>query len=904
MCGHPWWLCLVLCLVPDGGKGPGASALKVEDPEASQRTAKKFEPPDVSSQICWVGSFTKEKCCQGDSTTSTECWDEQFSFAECCPNADCWDGDTFTYKRCCDTEKFGEKGNPGCWSGIFTYEHCCLANETGQSWVDVFTSGIDTAQFYGMDEFYTDAQYGEDFGYYSTGRVLRGPDEKGSPQEFAHYTTYPMALSPHFGRVMCRVLFVMWVHLGEREPFRVVEMGAGSGQLAADIRQCVRTNELGIAPKVWRRWTASFEYLIIERSPALARRQRQRGLRVVAGDAQTAESCRPALVALAESEACHGATANSPECAKTSTGTEHNGASVVLSNELIDAFAPIKLRLSVFGNPNVTDCKVWQEIRFVHIMAESDLLAVLAGLFHTEERAQALLTDLRAFTTDMFCKLRNSTVGQAATECLPQSSCLAVVFGLSELMSHADLQLPSAAHNMRLRLRKDVSLCQRLRDLAQGIEESLKDVVVLPRLAYRQLRHQLREVPELEVAFLTKTQTRQVPVPLSEERCESLGWWMVFHEKRVDRLVNLYRPLGYPAIQLLVRPGERNHVQLADCLLGPRGGFMLAVDYGANFEALGHSLSVDAGSDGVFIPPVPHELLQDLPDCYGSWTLCAGRVDWTTFVDFTNIAAAGEELGWRTLFYGPQSLLEQMSRRNLTFDGREYSVPGYSTMTQTWVSRHVQGWYGREVLGSKKDSEGWQQRWTSFKTLLLEKPPVPDAPLPSITGFPSWHLDSSEADPCWTFDPSALPLADWIQRHPREDPREAMQTLTEQINEGLGRQYSEGYEELQLAVRLVDWFVATEGCENFRPLRAARLLESEGLWQTLKRRLMLAWGTLWGDPEVVERVTRAILERIADTDPPEHAGPVECAGWQTYVLLCEEPGGGARTRESMFPDSR
>ena len=27
----------------------------------------------------------------------------------------------------------------------------------------------------------------------------------------------------------------------------------------------------------------------------------------------------------------------------------------------------------------------------------------------------------------------------------------------------------------------------------------------------------------------------------------------------------------------------------------------------------------------------------------------AGRIDWTTFVDFTNLAAAGERRGWRTL---------------------------------------------------------------------------------------------------------------------------------------------------------------------------------------------------------------------------------------------------------------
>eukprot|EP00435_Cladocopium_sp_Y103_P021950 s1929_g5.t1 len=76
-------------------------------------------------------------------------------------------------------------------------------------------------------------------------------------------------------------------------------------------------------------------------------------------------------------------------------------------------------------------------------------------------------------------------------------------------------------------------------------------------------------------------------------------------------------------------------------------------------KALGHSLSGDVGSDGIFIPPVPGELMQGLPNCYSYWPLCAGHVDWTTFVDFTNVAAAGEQLGWRKLFYGPQSLLEE-----------------------------------------------------------------------------------------------------------------------------------------------------------------------------------------------------------------------------------------------------
>ncbi len=38
----------------------------------------------------------------------------------------------------------------------------------------------------------------------------------------------------------------------------------GSGQLAYDTQQCVRTNALGLAPPVWRRWAAAFEPLVLE----------------------------------------------------------------------------------------------------------------------------------------------------------------------------------------------------------------------------------------------------------------------------------------------------------------------------------------------------------------------------------------------------------------------------------------------------------------------------------------------------------------------------------------------------------------------------------------------------------------------------------------------------------------
>merc|ERR1740129_316682 len=837
--------------------------------------------------------------------TLPECWSDHFSFSECCPNADCWDDATFTYDGCCSTAKFGARGNVGCWSEQYTYEHCCLANSSAQSWVDVFIGDASFEQFYGLDEFYTDAQYGEDFGYYSTGRVLRsgGAKRGDGAQEFAHYTTYPMALAPHFGRVACRSLFLMWIHMDERAPFRVVEMGAGSGQLAEDIHRCVRANELGIAPPVWRRWVAAFEYLIIERSPALAKRQRQRGLRVVSGDAQTSATGGPALAALAASDACSavGGHPDAPECAVVERGTSDTGASVVLSNELLDAFAPLKLRLSVYEDINVTDCRAWQEVRLAHLIAEEDLRQITQALQYAEDQTEALLTDLYEHADQVFCRMANSTIGRAARQSVPESSCLALVFGLSELMYHADMQLPSASHNMRLRLRKDRELAERLRDVVAKLDDALYGRMVLPRPVYQQLRHQLRDAPNIEVVFLSQVQTRHIVVPIPPQRCDDLAWWMDAHQERVARLADLYRSLGYPGISFLVRPGERDFVELADCLMGPTGGFALSIDYGASFEALGHSLSVDPGSDGIFIPPIPQELLDGLPDCYGSWPTCAGRVDLTTFVDFTNVAAAGERLGWRTLFYGPQSLLEHIGRRNMTIAGKSYQVPGYSVLAGSWASRHVQSWYGREA--SKVESDGnWQQRWTSFKMLLLEKPADPLAPKPSIIAFPSWHLDAEEAGSCWSLDPSALPLADWVRRQRKDDPRQALEMLTEEVNDGLGREYAEAYEEAQLAVRMVYWLVATEGCENFRPARAATLLNSRGLWRSLLRRLLRAWEGVWG-AEALERVALAVLRRLAERPEDEEGRPFECLGQQTYVALCEDPGDGSQARAPTYAQS-
>mmetsp|Transcript_60357 Transcript_60357/g.127851 ORF Transcript_60357/g.127851 Transcript_60357/m.127851 type:complete len:928 (-) Transcript_60357:7-2790(-) len=907
-------------LQPAGQKGPEAEI--VQPSTSSTAQVYNFDPHDISHSLCWVGGFTKETCCRGDATTSSQCWKDSFSFSECCPNAECWDDDRFTYDECCDEDRFGTGGNPACWSTDYTFEHCCMADGVGRSWVEVLTNGVDMGHFYSMDEFYTDAQYGDDFGYYSTGRVLKNlqatPEESETDaQQFAHFTTYPMAMSPHFGRVLCRMLLLMWIELGEQEPFRVVEMGAGSGQLGNDIRQCVKDNELGLDPSTWRRWAGSFEYQIMERSPALAKRQIKRGLRVVPGDAQSVHSCKDVLAAFTDSPACKGFKAGqvdtAPECVADAPAVEGGGISALVSNELLDAFAPLKLRLSTMGRLDVTTCSNWQEIKYLHVMQEKDFAEVSKALGHTPDYIREVLIGLRSFTSEMFCGIRNTTVGEAAAQCSPESSCLAIVFGLSELLKHVDLQLPSAAHNMRLRLRKDYSVCHRFRDLTGKIDSAMEDVVVLPKHIYRQLRHELRSQQDVEVQFLATVQTWTVPVHLSSDRCATLQWWFDLHEERIQRLVDVYKPLGYPAVQFVVRPGERDFVELADCLMGPNRGFMLSIDYGASFEALGHSLSVDPYSDGIFIPPAPTELLTGLPECFSSWPVCAGRVDWTTFVDFTNVAAVGESLGWGTLLYGPQSVLEHMSTRLVQSEHRNYSVPGYGVLGKTWASRHIQNWYGRETLASTVESAGWEQRWTSFKALLMQKKPKSSAsggdpatrssPAPAILASPSWHLDTQKADRCWSLDPSSLPLADWISRHPAQDPREALLQITQEISDKMGPSYSQAYEEAQFAVRLMDWLVASEGCAGLIPAKIAQFFEDPVVASELTARARKAWSGVWGE-SVVDRMISTILRPLlgGDSAPGEkRLSPSECLGREAHRALCLMPGDSDVASTPIYP---
>ena len=114
-------------------------------------------------------AFSKlARCCQGDATTHAECWDESYSFEECCPNADCWDGDYFTYEACRGTWGINWP-NRTCRCSSNSMSHIqAVIRSTGrtgmQAWISVtcgpmysdplrLRSNISPPNVFGEDEF-------------------------------------------------------------------------------------------------------------------------------------------------------------------------------------------------------------------------------------------------------------------------------------------------------------------------------------------------------------------------------------------------------------------------------------------------------------------------------------------------------------------------------------------------------------------------------------------------------------------------------------------------------------------------------------------------------------------------------------------------------------------------------
>jgi SAM-dependent MidA family methyltransferase len=122
---------------------------------------------------------------------------------------------------------------------------------------------------YTFRDFVDDALFHPRWGYYSTGQVRFG--------EGGHYETFPLALSPIFAQLVVRCAYRFWMRSGRPNDFELCEIGAGNGQLCLDALSYLHGTLSGATrPRTpaWERFARLVRYHIVERSPALIRRQR------------------------------------------------------------------------------------------------------------------------------------------------------------------------------------------------------------------------------------------------------------------------------------------------------------------------------------------------------------------------------------------------------------------------------------------------------------------------------------------------------------------------------------------------------------------------------------------------------------------------------------------------------
>lgn len=106
-------------------------------------------------------------------------------------------------------------------------------------------------------DFMCAALYDPDLGYYNTERLKIGP-------EGDYYTS--SNVHPAFGATLARAFAELWI--GSNEPLTIVEMGAGTGQLAFDIISAMRDEH----PAIFQQLT----YLAVEPSPSMRKHQKDK----------------------------------------------------------------------------------------------------------------------------------------------------------------------------------------------------------------------------------------------------------------------------------------------------------------------------------------------------------------------------------------------------------------------------------------------------------------------------------------------------------------------------------------------------------------------------------------------------------------------------------------------------
>ncbi|CAD7956428.1 unnamed protein product [Amoebophrya sp. A120] len=523
--------------------------------------------------------------------------------------------------------------------------------------------------FYTFQEFYTDAQYGPDFGYYSKGRILQG-------EFFNSYTTFPMGLSPMFGNLIADRLYATWLAMAKPPKFDIFEFGGGTGVLARDILLRIEDRYPMMVPAT--------KYTLGERAAGLRRQQKKT---IKAANLTHSDQ----MFQVREADAREAARLKQP-------GDKFVGA--VISNELLDEFDPVKLRLIwETGKPpnpsEVRSCRTWREVYVMHRVDKSLLLNS-----NWQREASAIVC---AYLDDPW--IARLIAKQFANErrCYPYAvCCVPLLLALNKLLHYDHLFLERLEY-------RNVNL------LMEEYEKEVADPrVLVTKEQYRMIRRAHLHDYQVEEGLLTsdKIATDQVSMLLTEERCAELTAFFARHAQRFTRAaerrdaIDGTTPLNDISsssfLKWVVRPGEEQFAQEASKLLDQ--GIMIAIDYGADFEALAWLQIVKPNYEGIHIMDARYGNF-----CTNKGELqCPGMHDITTNVDFTNFAEAAKEKNFELVSYAPMIELE----RSFGFGAHEESLfPHVIEQAGGIRSAGVWGWY------STKNTEPW----ASFKLLIMQK---------------------------------------------------------------------------------------------------------------------------------------------------------------------------------------
>mmetsp|Transcript_86995 Transcript_86995/g.243909 ORF Transcript_86995/g.243909 Transcript_86995/m.243909 type:complete len:854 (-) Transcript_86995:148-2709(-) len=646
-------------------------------------------------------------------------------------------------------------------------------------------------QIYTFQEFYSDAQYGPDFGYYSTGRILHndGPADNGlkeaagSQEWFNSYTTMPMSISPEFAHALCDRLVIMWHSMGRPTPIVVTEFGGGTGMLARDILRRSQDRHSDF-------YKALALYVIGERSRALRDAQKHTAaefvaagkLQVVQADARQAALLRPTL--------------------EEALGVGKATVGFVLSNELLDELDPVRMRLMWYAGKTPTvaqcaDCASYWEAHVVHSVDSTALQALLEGSGgaggggrgeYTAGAARAAMDEWVWEGRTLHCglletpALRRAVLAVAeelpAVErglCAPMLvCCLPFLLAVNQALQF-DFEALSPGHIFRRR-RPDGS--RELVALYRHHLQLTNNTVPLSKERYRQLRRLASaRGADFERALLVggassalpgRLRSEEVFLALHPARCAELQGWLNRSAQRLavtSRMRNsvawLYDgdTVGKTSMHLKVvlRPGEASFVEQASLLLDE--GFLVNMDYGADADALAWQGLVRPNYEGIQIVDARAELASECTTV--SFLECPGLQDLTTSVDFTEVAEAGRQLGgWKVLAYGPIFFLETAfidSSIQLAPTGDPQRLGHLVERAHGMRTAGLQAWYRKLE----------QDPWASFKVLVQHRGQrgaswslgaLGNAWAPLTANPRLFHPPS----PCWRQDLTKPPLASLI----------------------------------------------------------------------------------------------------------------------------------------------